>query len=412
MHINPARLKAHIDTINAMSKDESGGYTRLAFSDKDRQAREMVKAMMEKAGLSVQQDFAGNILADLLNGHGKTDFIAVGSHIDTVQNGGPFDGLLGSMAAVEVLQTVAERNLSLKHPLRAIIFSDEEGARFGSGLIGSKAIAGSSLDAPLDFYTDKEGNALPDVLKSFDIDPARILEAKAKAGTYRVFLELHIEQSVVLEQNRKQIGIVTGIKGPHWIKGSFVGESNHAGGTPMNMRHDALVAAANFAVETERIASSIGEQFVATIGFFEVSPGGINTIPKEVNYSLDIRDLNMARRSMGAERILQAAEESAKKFGVDHRSRCIKCTPSVEMNPDVMQVIEGICKKENLTYMYLPSGAFHDALSMTDICKVGMIFVPSVKGISHSPKEDTRWEDVYAGVEVLYQTVVELATKD
>ena len=115
---------------------------------------------------------------------------------------------------------------------------------------------------------------------------------------------------------------------------------------------------------------------------------------------------------MGAERILQAAEESAKKFGVDHRSRCIKCTPSAEMNPDVMQVIEGICKKENLTYMYLPSGAFHDALSMTDICKVGMIFVPSVKGISHSPKEDTRWEDVYAGVEVLYQTVVELATKD
>lgn len=412
MHINPARLKERIDTINAMSRNESGGYTRLAFTEKDRQAREIVKDMMTKAGLSVQQDSAGNILADLLNGHSTSNFIATGSHIDTVQNGGPFDGLLGTMAAVEVLQTAAEQNVPLKCPLRAIVFSDEEGARFGSGMIGSRAIAGSSLDAPLEAYTDKEGNVLPDVLRSFGLDPGRIFEAKAAAGTYRAFLELHIEQSVVLEQSQKQIGIVTGIKGPHWIRGSFFGESNHAGGTPMNMRHDALVAAANFASETERIASDIGKQFVATIGVFEVSPGGINTIPDNVRYSIDIRDLDMSRRSEGTARILQAAENAAKRFGVVHQSRSIKNTPSAEMTPGIMDVIEEVCKKESLAYMHLPSGAFHDALSMTAICDVGMIFVPSIGGISHSPKEDTRWEDVYAGAEVLYQTVVELALKD
>lgn len=412
MHINPERLKARIDAINAMSKNESGGYTRLAFTEKDRQAREAVMGMMSEAGLSVRQDRAGNILADWLNGRRAAGFVATGSHIDTVQNGGPFDGLLGSMAALEVLQTAAERNLALKRPLRAIVFADEEGARFGSGMIGSKAIAGSSLDAPLEAYTDKEGRVLPEVLRAFGIDPERIAEAKANPGTYRAFLELHIEQSVVLEQHQKQIGIVTGIKGPYWVRGSFIGESNHAGGTPMNMRRDALVAAANFASETERIASDIGEQFVATIGVFEVSPGGINTIPDRVGYSLDIRDLDMARRDAGADRILRAAEGSAKRFGVAHRSQCIKRTPSAEMSPDIMRVIEEVCKKEKLAYMHLPSGAFHDALSMTSVCDVGMIFVPSIAGISHSPKEDTRWEDIYAGAEVLYQTVVELALRD
>ena len=182
---------------------------------------------------------------------------------------------------------------------------------------------------------------------AFGIDPERIAEAKANPGTYRAFLELHIEQSVVLEQHQKQIGIVTGIKGPYWVRGSFIGESNHAGGTPMNMRRDALVAAANFASETERIASDIGEQFVATIGVFEVSPGGINTIPDRVGYSLDIRDLDMARRDAGADRILRAAEGSAKRFGVAHRSQCIKRTPSAEMSPDIMRVIEEVRSEEH-----------------------------------------------------------------
>ena len=410
MHINPSRLKERIDTINAMGKNESGGYTRLAFSEKDRQARELVKAMMAKAGLSVHQDAAGNILADWLNGHSATNFIATGSHIDTVQNGGPFDGLLGAMAAIEVLQTTAERAVVLRHPLRAIVFSDEEGARFGSGMIGSRAIAGSSLEAPLETYRDKEGNVLPDVLRAFGIDPGRILEAEAAAGTYRAFLELHIEQSIVLDQSHKQIGIVTGIKGPYWIRGHFVGEPNHAGGTPMNMRRDALVAAANFASETERIASEMGDSFVATIGVFEVSPGGINTIPGRVDYSVDIRDLDMARRAEGTSRISRAAEDAAKRFGVSHQSRCIKNALSAEMDPEIMRAIEEVCKKGEFAYTHLPSGAFHDALSMTPLCPVGMIFVPSIGGVSHSPKEDTRWEDIYAGAEVLYQTLIHLAS--
>lgn len=410
MHINPQRLKARIDAINALGQDPSGGYTRLAFSEKDRQARALIKEMMWEAGLRTGQDAAGNIWGDLCDSRPAKGFIASGSHIDTVQNGGPFDGLLGSIAAIEVLQSVNEQTLSLKRPLRAIVFSDEEGARFGSGMIGSKSIAGSALDAPLESYVDKAGTSLTEAMESLGLDPRNLSQAKAAQGTYQAFVELHIEQSVVLEQHNRQIGIVTGIKGPYWMRGSFFGESNHAGGTPMNLRHDALVAAANFAAEAERIASKLGEQFVATIGVLEVHPGGINTIPGRVDYTVDIRDLDMARRAQGIEMIERAAATSAAQFGVEHRSNCIKCADSAAMNPAIMQTIEEVCKTKGLPHMRLPSGAFHDTLSMQEICDVGMIFVPSIGGISHSPKENSRWEDIYAGAEVLYSTLVSLAS--
>ncbi len=412
MHINANRLKERIETVNALGQDAQGGYTRLALSEKDRQARALVKDMMAEAGLTVWQDAAGNLMGDL-PGHGpKKGFVASGSHIDTVQNGGPFDGLLGAVAAIEVLQCVAEQGLHTAHPLRAMVFTDEEGARFGSGMIGSKSIAGSRLDAPLENYVDKNGNTLPETMMAFGIDPSKLLDATAAPGEYNAFIELHIEQSIVLEQHAKQIGIVTGIKGPYWIRGCFTGESNHAGGTPMSLRHDALSAAANFAVEVERIASGLGGQFVATIGVFEVSPGGINTIPAQVEYTVDIRDLDMERRARGIEAIEKAALDAATHFDVQHHSRCIKNAASAAMSQRVMQTVESVSHELGYSSMHLPSGAFHDTLSLAAVCDVGMIFVPSIGGVSHSPKEDTPWEDIYAGAEVLYGTMLQLAAEN
>lgn len=411
MVINTNRLKFRIDSINEASRDPEGGYTRLAFSKQDREGRDKVTKMMREAGLTIEQDAAGNILGTLECG-AEQGYVAAGSHIDTVRSGGPYDGLVGSIAAIEVLQRVNEQGLKLKYPLRVIVFADEEGARFGSGMIGSKSIAGTPLASPLEAYKDQDGVLLADALRDIGIDPGRVLEAAAPKDTYKAFLELHIEQSIILEQQKKQVGIVSGIKGAYWIRGSFTGESNHAGGTPMDMRHDALAAAARFASEIYDIGCELGDAFVATVGVFHVSPGGINTIPGKVEYTVDIRDLDMARRETGIHRILKAAEKAAALYKVSHEYKCIKNEESLSMDPAIMKVIEEVCRQENTDYMTLPSGPFHDTLAMAEICKTGMIFVPSIGGISHSPKEDTRWEDIYQGAEVLYHTIVRLAQGD
>ena len=415
MNINPERLKKKILAINEASRNEQGGYTRLAFSEEDRIAREKVKAIMLEAGLSVHQDTAGNIFGSLLNGWEPEGFVATGSHIDTVRNAGPLDGLMGAMAAIEVLESVAEKNIRTQRPLQAIVFSDEEGARFGSGMIGSSSIAGIPMEAPIESFIDADKIPLTEALRQFGIQPFDLHKAAASARTYRAFVELHIEQGIVLEHNQKQIGIVNGIKGPYWIKGSFRGQANHAGGTPMSMRHDALVAAAYFATQTNRIANELGaegDMFVATMGVFNVVSGSINTVPGSVEFTIDIRDIDMDRRGEGVERIKKAAEEAARLYGVSYELSCIKNASSVKMNAHIMDIMAEVCDRQNTEYMVLPSGAFHDTLAMASICQVGMIFVPSIAGISHSPQENTSWEDICIGADVLYQTILKLANEE
>jgi allantoate deiminase len=406
--INKERLRRRIEAVNEAGRDPQGGHTRLAFSEQDREARRLVEEMMREAGLEIEHDAAGNIFGSYKCGD-LPGYVATGSHIDTVRNGGPFDGLLGSIAAIESLHCAKEQGILLKRPLRAIVFADEEGARFGSGLIGSKSIAGIPLPQPLDSYSDRDGVRLPDALKSFGLDPDKVLSAAAPKDTYSAFLELHIEQSAVLEQQNRQIGIVSGIKGVHWIQGSFTGESNHAGGTPMNMRHDALAAASKLVTEIYRIGCDLGNEFVATVGVLKITPGGINTIPGHVEYTIDIRDLDMARRSEGIRLILEAAEKAAAFYRVSHEHKCIKDEASCGMDISIINVLEEVCKDNQADYMILPSGPFHDTLPMATICKTGMIFVPSIGGISHSPKENTNWDDIYKGADILYHSLIRLA---
>lgn len=411
MIINKERLRRRIDAINEAGRDQQGGYTRLAFSEQDREARRLVEEMMREAGLEVEHDAAANILGSYKCGD-LPGYVATGSHIDTVRNGGPFDGLLGSVAAIEALQCAREQGVPLKRPLRAIVFADEEGARFGSGLIGSKSIAGIPLPQPLKSYSDRDGVRLVDALQAIGIAPDKVLNAAAPKGTYSAFLELHIEQSAVLEQQRKQIGIVSGIKGVYWMRGSFTGEANHAGGTPMNMRHDALAAASKLVTEIYRIGCELGNEFVATVGVLKITPGGINTIPGHVEYTVDVRDLDMVRRSEGIRRISEAAEKAAAFYRVSHENSCIKDEASCNMDPSIMGILEEICKDNQTDYMILPSGPFHDTLPMASLCKTGMIFVPSIGGVSHSPKENTNWEDIYKGTEILYHALIRLAQQD
>ena len=255
MQIKQERLKERIERINEISRDETGGYTRLAFGEKETKARMMAKEMMLEAGLEVEIDAAGNLMGRLYpdnwNEKELHGVIATGSHIDTVRNGGKFDGLLGSIAGIEVAQCLKENHVKLKSPFEVILFTDEEGARFNAGMVGSKVIAGLGMERPLSEYTDNEGISEEAAMQKCGYHPEKLEEA-AHADKYEKFVELHIEQGIVLEQESRQIGIVTGIKGPYWIEGSFEGEANHAGGTPMNMRKDAMTAAANYIAEVEK----------------------------------------------------------------------------------------------------------------------------------------------------------------
>ena len=411
MQIKQERLKERIERINEMSRDETGGYTRLAFSEKETKARMMAKEMMLEAGLEVEIDAAGNLMGRLYpdnwNEKELHGVIATGSHIDTVRNGGKFDGLLGSIAGIEVAQCLKENHVKLKSPFEVILFTDEEGARFNAGMVGSKVIAGLGMERPLSEYTDNEGISEEAAMQKCGYHPEKLEEA-AHADKYEKFVELHIEQGIVLEQESRQIGIVTGIKGPYWIEGSFEGEANHAGGTPMNMRKDAMTAAANYIAEVEKIASRLGDMFVATVGTLKVHPGGINTIPGRVDYTIDIRDTDMERRAQGIREIKEAAVKISDRFHVESTQKCLKDAKAEMMNEAIVDTIEDVCKKRGYTYMRMPSGPFHDTLSMAHICDVGMIVVPSIGGVSHSPYEDTAWDDIFAGAQVLADTMENL----
>ena len=274
-------------------------------------------------------------------------------------------------------------------------------------MVGSKVIAGLGMERPLSEYTDNEGISEEAAMQKCGYHPEKLEEA-AHADKYEKFVELHIEQGIVLEQESRQIGIVTGIKGPYWIEGSFEGEANHAGGTPMNMRKDAMTAAANYIAEVEKIASRLGDMFVATVGTLKVHPGGINTIPGKVDYTIDIRDTDMERRAQGIREIKEAAVKISDRFHVESTQKCLKDAKAEMMNEAIVDTIEDVCKKRGYTYMRMPSGPFHDTLSMAHICDVGMIFVPSIGGVSHSPYEDTAWDDIFAGAQVLADTMENL----
>lgn len=411
MRINRERLKERLDRINSNSVDPEGGYTRLALTKEDKAAREEVMKMMKEAGLEISIDAAGNILGVLRKGATSDKFVASGSHIDTVRNGGKFDGSFGTISAIEVAQCINESDIELKFPYEVIIFTDEEGARFNSGMIGSKSIVGLEMEEPLDTYVDRDGVSLKEALAQFGINPDKVLDAKAPEGKYKAFVEAHIEQSIVLEQENVQIGIVDGIKGPYWVSGYFEGESNHAGGTPMNRRKDPLVAASAFITRIYEIGLELGDMFVATVGVLNVKPGGINTIANKAEYTIDIRDVDMERRAKGIQMIKDAGEEIAKKYGVKFTFKKIKDTDSEVMNKDIMNLIKESADECGYNNKILSSGPFHDTLTMSKITDVGMIFVPSINGVSHSPAEDTNWEDIYAGADVLLNTIVKLATE-
>ena len=404
--VNQDRLEQRIFDLAKFGLQENGETERVAFSDADLEAHQWVLDELTKMGLEAHTDFAGNIVATRSGTKKNMKPIVFGSHIDRVPNGGNYDGCVGSMAALEVIQTLNENNIKTKHPLQVIIFSNEEG-----GVMGSRAIAGHLGKSALG-VKNSTGYTMGEGIMRLGGDTTRLAEVVRKEGDVAAFLELHIEQGGILEKENLEIGVVEGIVGLKWWDVVFTGFANHAGTTPMDARQDALLAAAKFIVAVNEITNSFDGAQVGTVGRIKAEPGAPNVIPGKVTASLEIRDLSSDVIQKVYQAIKTKTEEIVASSNVTVEFRPLDTTadPAI-MNPEVQKIIAENTESLGLTYKYMPSGAGHDAQDMAILAPTGMIFVPSKGGISHSPKEFTSAKDMANGANVLLKSLLELDKK-
>lgn len=405
--INGNRLWERIHELGEIGKETDGGITRFSFTKNHRLAKNVVAKYMEEAGLEVNEDHAGNLIGTKTGSEPQAPSVLIGSHIDTVKHGGKFDGALGVLAGIEVLQTMKEKGIEPKHSIEVIAFSDEEGGRFNFGMIGSRALTGKLSQHDLE-RKDQDGISIFDAIKNEGLDPTKIPGLKRDKQSIKCYLELHVEQGKVLETNQLPVGIVSGIAGPLWMKWNLVGESGHAGATPMYMRKDPLQVFAKIASKVDALARS-NPNTVATIGKVNVKPGGVNIIPEEIEFTLDLRDIDENARNLVEKEIISYGEEICKKHQITMRTTTLQRIDPVLCSKEIQQLIEESCREHQINTMTLPSGAGHDAMQFNDVCPIGMIFVRSKDGISHNPKEFSSKEDCEIGTNILYSVIIKLA---
>lgn len=396
--VNKSRLQRDIEALGAIGAGPLG-ISRRAYTPEDTKARRMTVSLMEGAGLQVRIDPVGNIFGHRAGRDPGNPVIMFGSHIDTVPNGGMFDGALGVLGGIEAVRAFNDAGILTQSPLEVAAFVDEEGA-WVAGTFGSRAFTGQVREQELR-ATTRDGQTIWEKIKSAGLEPENLARAVANYPI-AAYLELHIEQGGVLERDGLDIGIVTGIVGITRGAVTVTGIANHAGTTPMHMRDDALVKASRFIIFVHEEARR-GNDMVATIGQMQVSPGAVNVIPGEARLSLEMRSMDQARIQVAVDRFKLGA---AALGGVQVDMGLAK--PPVLMNARVMDLIEEACKDSGYPYKRMPSGAGHDAMCVARMAPAGMIFVPSKGGISHSGKEFTPWDQAARGVEILAQTVLRL----
>src|SRR5580693_3832719 len=400
--VNGDRLVEHMTAMAGIGKDPAGGYSRVAYTEADRQGREYVMGLMRAAGLAVTIDAAGNISGRRAGSDPKSPVLVIGSHVDSVPQGGNYDGVVGSLSAIEVAQILAESHLTLRHPLEVLIFQNEEG-----GLQGSRAISGELREEDLDLAT-RSGKTLREGIAFIGGDPTRLAAVRRKPGDIFANLELHIEQGGTLATEKIDIGVVEGIVGNRRWDVTIEGFANHAGTTPMNQRHDALLAAAKFIEAVNRVVTSVPGRQVGTVGRIQAIPGAYNVIPGRVMLGLDLRDLDESRMDMLFGKIRDEAEQIGQASGTKFSFQQVVADRPALTDPRLRQLIADSAKQLNLSTKLLPSGATQDAGSMARVGPSGMIFIPSIGGISHSPEEFSRSQDIVNGANVLLRTVLQL----
>jgi hydantoinase/carbamoylase family amidase len=410
-------VAAHPDLHHAIERlaefnddPKAGGITREVYTPTYREGLEYVMDLMREAGLEPRLDAFGNLYGRWAGSEPDVPDVLTGSHVDTTLNAGRYDGVVGVLGAIEAVRALRDSGFQPRRSIEVIAFAGEE-PRFGTGCIGSRAMVGALERDDLDRLRDRGGTSLAVALTRAGFDPERLSDARLDPANVHAFVELHIEQGAVLEAHGEPIGVVEAIAAPHDFRVTLRGAATHSGATPMRLRRDALAGAAEAMVELERLANtSPSGTTVGTVGVLRVRPGAINVVPGEVELDVDVRDSDLAAREHTIDQFLAATAEIAERRDLE-----LEVTPIVEDTPApcaplVVDAAVAACEELGLEFRRMISGAYHDAMVLAAAVPIGMLFVPSARGISHHPDEHTDAADIDRGVDVLAGTLARLAT--
>lgn len=398
-----------LEHLARIGRTEQNGSNRLAYSKEDLEARAYFKDLMQKAGLTVREDAAGNIIGRLEGTDPHALAVGVGSHIDTVPNGGHFDGMVGCVGGLAAIMRLQKRG-KLRHPLELIVFQMEESSRFSMATFGSKVMVGKLGSVTARGLKDKDGVYLPDAMSECGLDVERLEEAVRAKGELKCFLEMHIEQSPTLEHENLGIGIVTAIAAPIRSQITVTGKASHSGGTAMNNRKDALVAASEMVLAVRTVANRFArQQIVATVGNLVVHPGAMNVVPGEVVFWVDLRGTDRAVMDEAQAAIEHAIQGIAAAHGTPAKFKQLSADNPVKMTPDVTAILEQCARELKIPTMPIVSGAGHDTMNMAEITDVGMIFIRNKDGLSHHPEEYASIEDIMQALDVMTEAMYKMA---
>jgi N-carbamoyl-L-amino-acid hydrolase len=411
--INKRRLLRDLNAVSRIGIGDHGSVTRLVFSIKELRSRQFLIHLMRQAGLQIHIDRIGNIFGRLNGANPKAPAVLAGSHLDTVLHGGKFDGTMGVIGALEAVRTLKEQKVTLRSPVEVVCFVGEESSRFGYSTLGSSLVAGEVHGADLSNAADAQGTKLEDILSSLGIYRSNLRSMRRDPASVKAYLELHIEQGPILEAKKKPIGVVTSIAAPTRFRVVFTGQADHSGTTPMEMRKDALVAASELIVAVEKISRRYSRmekgRVVGTVGAMKIEPGVINAIPGKAELSVDIRSITAPAKN----RVVRLVQAKLREIARRRRVR-IEILPIREENPvpldkRLVHLLKECCEAKGIAYEVMPSGAGHDAMQMAKITPSGMLFIPSRRGISHSPLEWSDPQDICLGTQLLLDAIVRVA---
>ena len=413
--INKRRLLRDLNAVSRIGIGDHGSVTRLVFSIKELRSRQFLIHQMRQVGLRIHIDRIGNIFGRLDGLNPKAPALLVGSHLDTVLHGGKFDGTLGVIAALEAVRSLKEHHLALEAPVEVVCFVGEESSRFGYSTLGSSLVAGEVHAEDLAHAIDAQGTKLESILASLGINRNNLRSMRRDPATIKAYLELHIEQGPILEAKKKPIGIVTSIAAPTRFRVVLTGQADHSGTTPMEMRKDALVAASECIVALETICHRYARiekgRVVGTVGAMKIEPGVINTIPGETELSVDIRSITREAKRRVVRLVQARIREIARRRKIQVKILPLRDENPVSLDKGIIRLLRECCAARNIDHEMMPSGAGHDAMQMAKVTSAGMLFIPSRRGISHSPLEWSEPEDICIGAQLLLDAVIRIANE-
>ncbi|MFB4165436.1 Zn-dependent hydrolase [Alteribacillus sp. JSM 102045] len=403
--LDPEIMADRLAQLAEIGKTKESGVTRYVYTQEEADAKSLFRSWMENAGLKIREDAVGNMYGRLEGKESHLAAVLTGSHLDTVPNGGAFDGALGCVSSLMAIEAIIQEQGQLRRPLELVVFADEEGSRFGSGLFGSRAAMGEVNKEDLFQMRDRNGVTAAEAMKRQGYAPNKLKNCVYPKEEIHAFLELHIEQGKRLEQHGKNIGIVNGIAGPSWLEVLLEGETDHAGNTPMDMRADAAAGASELVLSIERIPREINSTAVATVGKLALFPNGSNVIAGKAELIVDVRDIDEEIRDNMLIEIKREAERIAEERGLNSETKIQIKIPPVLVPDWIQENAKKVAEKLELSYDFLPSGAGHDAMILGKYVPSGLIFVPSYKGKSHTPEEFTALKDCMNGAAALKETL-------